>query len=277
MPFLPMHLANFNRLPESVDWHWSVAEGAAMSIACTRWCRAQSPRLSKDGTTEFLRTLKGHPRVTVHQRPMWFGKVEMVNTCLQDFTRPGIVLEVDADEIWLPNQLMLLMDLFTAFPEIGSAHFFCRYFVGHNIIITTKDSYGNRPTEWARCWRWTPKLRAISHEPPIMDGLTGTCASREHTQSLGLVFDHLSWVYERQAESKGSFYGYREAVKGWRRLQANKVWPCELNQFLPWVDPGVQANVLWKLNSTAFSDAQATFLPRSRLSNMRSPRVAKPA
>ncbi len=247
MPFLPIQFANLNRLPASVDWRWSVCEGAAMNLHCTRWCRPQEPGLSNDGTSDFLRAISKHPRVTIHQRPMWFGKIEMVTECLKDFTRPGIVLEADADETWLPEQLSALMDLFAIYPDIGSAHFFCRYFLGVNILITTPDTYGNRSTEWARCWRWTPELKAISHEPPIMDGLRGVCFSREQTRKLGLVFDHYSWALESNVKAKLKFYGYGEQnIEGWRKLQANKNWPCEVRSFLPWVDEGAKADLLWK-------------------------------
>jgi len=247
MPFLPMQFANYNRLSASVDWHWSICEGAAMNVNCTKWCRTQRPRLSDDGTTAFLNTLRNHPRVTVHQRAKWMGKVDMVRTCLLDFKEPGIVLEADGDEIWLPYQLEMLLELFKQSPGFGSAHFFCRYFVGLNIVITSEHSYGNRPTEWARCWRWTPELRVMSHEPPIMIGTMGECASREETRAAGLVFDHYSYAIESQVQYKQDFYGYREAVKHWRRLQQNKTWPVyDLRAYLPWVDSGVTADLLWK-------------------------------
>ena len=246
-PFLPVQFAHFNALPPTVDWQWSICEGAAMNVNCTQWCRPQEARLSRDGTTAFLNSLKGHPRIKVHQQPRWMGKLEMVNTCLADFKEPGIVLEVDSDELWLPNQLQTLLDLFTAFPKIGSAHFFCRFFVGPNILITSTHSYGNRPTEWARCWRWTPQLKALSHEPPVMVGFAGECATREQTLELGLVFDHYSWAFESQVDYKEKFYSpaYRDAVKHWRRLQANTQWPIlDLSQWLPWVDRGVTADLL---------------------------------
>ncbi len=252
MPFLPAQFAAYNRLPDFVDWRWVVCEGAAMNLHCTKWCQPQEPRLSNDGTTQFLNEIKGHPRVTVHQRPMWFGKVEMVNTALREFTKPGVVLEADADELWQPEVLADLVSYFRNLPHVGQARFFCRYFVGPNIVITSQHSYGNRPTEWARCWRWTDKLKALSHEPPIMDGLSrGECVPRETTLAEGFRFDHYAYAFEKTVAAKEKFYGYRDAVAHWRKLQANRTWPVpELRAFLPWVDPGVTADRLWTPPST---------------------------
>lgn len=267
MPFLPMQLANFNHLPATIDWRWSVAEGAAMNVNCTRWCRPQEARLSCDGTTEFLNTLRDHPRIKVHQRKRWMGKLEMVNTCLADFRMPGVVLQADIDEVWLPHQLEALLAFFQSRPHVSMAHFFCRYYVGANIVITSEHSYGNRPTEWARAWLWTPELKALSHEPPIMVGCAdGVCATREHTRDFGLVFDHYAYAFESQVAYKGKFYNYPNAVQQWRKLQANRNWPCSLSTLLPWVDKGVVANQLWR-PSTSLSDATATSSLRSRLSS----------
>jgi hypothetical protein len=278
LPFLPMQFANYNRLPDSVDWHWSIAEGAAMNVNCTKWCRTQRPRLSNDGTTDFLNSLRAHPRITVHQRAKWMGKVDMVCTCLADFKQPGIVLEADADELWLPHQLETLLALFERRPSLGSAHFFCRYFVGVNILITSTHSYGNRPTEWARCWRWTPELRVLSHEPPLMSGIAGECASREETRDVGLVFDHYSYALESQVRYKQDFYGYRDAVLHWRRLQTNRDWPVrDLRAFLPWVDAGVTADRLWTANSTLSLGAPATSSAHSPSFSTRPLSAAKPA
>ncbi len=251
MPFLPTLLSNFNRLPPHIDWHWSVAEGAAMNVLDTRWCQAQAPRLSRDGTSEFLFGLCQHPRITVHQKPAWKGKVEMCNTCLADFTKPGVLLECDADELWLSEQLVALTDLFETEPHINCARFFCRYFVGPNIVITSEHSYGNRPSEWLRAWRFKPSMRFATHEPPLLEGATNQCATRDDTRYLGLVFDHYAYAFEKTVGYKEWFYGYRDAVKHWRRLQANDKWPVtDLHEYLPWVDKGVTADRLWTPSST---------------------------
>ena len=251
MPFLPTLLSNFNQLPSHIDWHWSIAEGAAKNILDTRWCQPNPPRLSNDGTSQFLSGLWGHPRISVHQEPSWNGKVAMCNACLGDFKEPGVLLECDADELWLPWQLVGLLDIFQHRPHINCARFFCRYFVGANIVITSEESYGNRPTEWLRAWRFEPGMRFSTHEPPAIAGMKESCALRNVTRAVGLTFEHYAYAFEKTVAMKEKFYGYRDAVKHWRRLQTNKVWPVEnLQDFLPWVDPGVRADQLWKPNST---------------------------
>lgn len=217
-----------------------------MNVLDTNWCNPQQPRLSRDGTTEFLNALRDHPRIKIHQRQSWHGKTEMVNTCLADFKEPGVILQADGDEIWLPYQLGALVEFFNRWPHVMSARFFCRYFVGPNIIITSTHSYGNRPGEWHRAWRSSGRLRAKTHEPPIMIGSDGLLSSREMTRESGLVFDHYSYAFEHQLRFKQEFYGYKDAVLHWRRLQANTQWPIsDLRTFLPWVDPGVTADRLF--------------------------------
>ncbi len=251
MPFLPTLFSNFNRLPPHIDWHWSIAEGAAQNVLDTRWCQPNPPRLSTDGTSQFLAGLWGHPRITVHQSPSWRGKVEMCNACLADFKKPGVLLQCDADEVWLPHQLIGLLELFRDRPAIRCARFFCHYFVGANIVITSEHSYGNRPTEWKRAWRFEPCMRFITHEPPVLDADHVPFATREETRAQSLVFDHYAYAFEKSVAFKEQFYGYRDAVQHWRMLQANRKWPVlDLHEFLPWVDCGVTADLLWTPRST---------------------------
>lgn len=244
MPFITAHLPVLNRL--GFPWRWVVAEGAAMNVADTKWCRPQSPRLSNDGTTKYLDSLSGHPRVTVIAKPKWEGKVAMVNACLDQLKEPCILLQMDSDECWSAEQLTALVGFFRANSTMNSARFFCRYFIGANIEITSKNGYGNRPEEWIRAWRWKPGMKFLRHEPPDLPD-TKPCATREHTSSVGLIFDHYAYATESQVRYKEQFYGYADAVLQWNRLQQNKTWPVpELNRFLPWVGVGVTANLVYQ-------------------------------
>lgn len=244
-PQISWHLPIFNRL--TIPWRWIIAEGAAMNVACTSWCAPQQPRLSRDGTTEYLSAIRGHPRVTVLQRASWNGKVEQCNACLAEITEPCILLQLDSDEVYTPDQMELMVAFFNSYNEIKCARVLARMFVGMNIVVTSINTWGNRDGEWLRLWRYEPGMRFARHEPPVLIGAESPSATREQTSEVGLVMDHYSYVFERQVAQKGNFYKYPSAVAHWRRLQQNTRWPvADLRQFLPWVGPGATADRLFK-------------------------------
>lgn len=265
-PLLLIQLSNLNRCP--VPWTWHIVHGTAANTGSTAWCRRIPSGLSTDGTTELLRTWRGHPRIRIYERPVWHGgKDEMFNYALGHIVESCVLLQADADEFWAPVQLAKLVWLFGQFRELLSARFYCDYFVGPNIVITSTHSYGNRPSEWARAWRFQPGQMFKSHEPPVINGASEPCADRDGTRAEGLVFQHWAWVFEWQVAFKERLYGYRDALRYWKRLQANRDWPVrDLRSFLTWVDPGVIADQLWK-PSTSPSGATATFSLRSQLSS----------
>jgi len=244
-PFLNHQLYTFNRL--DVDWRWYVVEGAAMNRGSTAWCKSQPPRLSRDGTTEFLNQIRNHPRVIVIQRQGWESKDAMVNAALNRMDSPGVLMQVDADEFWLPRQMALIHKLLTE-SEYSSAQFFCRYFIGSNIVITSENGYGNRPEEWVRAWKFAPGMRFISHEPPLLSGnRVLPKLGRDATRNMGLVFDHYAYTTADQVKYKEQFYGYANALLKWKQLQLNQAWPVvDLKKFLPWVGDGVTADLLFR-------------------------------
>lgn len=244
MPWIAHHLPVFNQL--RCDWHWSIAEGAAMNVKDTAWCQPQEPRLSRDGTSDYLATLRRHPRVTVVQRQSWQGKVDMVNALLPIHKEDCVLMQIDADEIWTAQQLDSIVSLFETGPNLGSTQFYCRYFVGHNIVITSDNTYGNHKGEWMRAWHWRPGARFMKHEPPILDRVIGVTMPREETRYRGLTFDHYAYVTPQQVAYKEKFYGYAHAVEHWQRLQANRQWPVKLSKFLPWVKDEAVADLLHK-------------------------------
>lgn len=249
MPWVTHHIAAFNRL--TVPWRLVFVEGVAKNVNCTKWCREIPPRLSKDGTTEYLRELaKHHPNVHHVPSISWEGKLAMVNHAMADFDSinphgPSIVMEIDSDELWEASQLATLHRVFET-SNRNCAYFKCRYFVGPSIVTTTMDAYGNNPGEWLRCWKWTPGMRFESHEPPKIDGMVERSFSRGETEALGCVFDHYAYCQESQIRFKESYYGYAGAVEQWKRLQQNKQWPVRLKDFLPWVDDLATADLLVK-------------------------------
>ncbi len=248
MPWITNHLPVFNRL--RIPWHWVIVEGVARNTGSTRWCTRMEPRLSRDGTHEYLNSISDHPCVTVVSRLEWEGgKDQQVNRALEEFKEPGVLLQVDSDELWMTQQLEVMVAAFEENEQAKWMMFFCRYFLGHNIVITSENCYGNRRGEWMRAWRFRPEMRFLSHEPPVLVGADiRTAGFHPHiTKHMGLVFDHYAYATEAQLALKEKFYGYTGAVEQWRRLQANKDWPVnDVQRFLPWVGPGVTADLLWK-------------------------------
>lgn len=246
MPWITHHLPVFNRL--GFDWRWTIAHGVAAPIRDTGWIKSQDPRLSGDGTTEYLAQIaKQHPRVRVLEKTLWPGKTAMCNACLEGTESPSILLEVDADEIWTSDQIEIMMRVFEGNPSVGVMQFWCRYFFGPNIIAGPRDgnSYGCQQTEWTRAWRrHSIDQRFITHEPPVLSNIQGRMMSREETRGYGLEFDHFAYATRAQLEYKERVYGYPGAVAGWDRLQANAVWPTKLKPFLPWVGETSTADLL---------------------------------
>lgn len=218
-----------------IPWHWHICEGVADSVLDTSWVKKIQPRFSTDGTTEFLNTLLKHPNITIHRKQLWHGKVEMCNAAISKITEPCVLMQIDADEIWTANQLEKIVELFTTNPQVDSMRFYCRYYVGDNIVVTSINTYGNKPGEWHRAWRFQPGMVQEKHEPPILSGCGKNCMSREQTLTHGLIFHHHAYATRKQVEFKEEYYGYAGAAANWDRLQSNTVWPAHLSEFLPWV------------------------------------------
>lgn len=217
MPWITGHINVLNRL--RVPWQWVIVEGAALNNHCTYWCKPQEHRTSRDGTSQYLDHLAAqHPRVQLLRQPVWDGKVSMCNAALARLTEPGILLQLDSDEIWTSDQLEKLVAMFNAH-NITHANFYCNFFMGPNIVTT--DNNG----DWVRAWRYKPGQKFTSHEPPVLDGQRHCMMDRTDTKNAGLVFDHMSYVLEPQVQYKQEFYGYANAVEQWKKFQLNKNWP----------------------------------------------------
>lgn len=238
-PYIEKHLPEFKKL--KTPWKWVVVEGAADNNKDTSWCQKQRFRLSEDGTTQYLKSIKD-PRVEIVQQERWDNKTAMCNAATSRFRDGGVLMQVDSDEIWKAEQLDVIAGLFESSPEINRMYFYCRYFLGPGIVSVGKDSYGNKPGEWLRAWRFRRGMFFNKHEPPVLENNRGGFMGRETTKNLGLVFDHYAYALEKQVAYKEQFYGYRDAIKHWARLQENQDWPCLLKDFLPWVDDRAIAN-----------------------------------
>ena len=247
MPWLPVQLAMLNRL--KMDWRWHIVEGVAENKHCTKWCKPITPRFSMDGTTEFLDQLLTHDRVYVYRKILWDGKIEMVNEPFNTSHQAGFIWQMDSDECWEPWQIEHMIRMFNAQPKRTHAQFRCRYFFGPDIVITSRNTYGNREDfEWYRVWRWQYGQKFITHEPPSIPGSDIYPFKAAETEREELVFDHYAYTTEEQVAFKETYYGYAGAVDAWRRLQANTVWPVKLGKFIPWVKDNAEVNKLWNIS-----------------------------
>lgn len=255
MPWIALHLPVFNRL--KVDWHWHVVEGVALPVKDTKWVRATEPRLSMDGTHEYLQEIRTgresgrqgeretRRKITHWHAAAWPGKAAMFNHVLGTLREPCVLMQIDADELWQAHQIELIVDML-GFTGASRMDFRCRYFVGPDIVVTSREGYGNHVAyEWRRAWRFTPGMRFDTHEPPKIRGDERLVIGHEQTEDAGLVFDHYAYALKRQVEFKERYYGYAGAVAQWERLQGNTVWPVKsLKSFLPWVNDDVACDRL---------------------------------
>ncbi len=227
-PYIERHLPIFEQL--KVPWKWIIAEGASANTHDTRWCRPQSPRLSRDGTTEYLNSISNHPNVKVIRRQLWDGKVSMCNACLEQIKEPCALLQLDSDEIYTPEQLQKIHALFIECPLIQRMVFKCFYHYGNGIIV---DPASDKNNHWLRAWRFMPGARFLTHEPPNLAGNHGLAMSAEETAKHGLIFEHFSYCTEAVVAFKQNFYGYKGLVESWKRLQSHTKFPCKAREFFP--------------------------------------------
>jgi len=234
MPTLPTIF--FTLQSTKLDWHWYIIEGVSANTHCTSWCVPQSPGLSEDGTSQFLKMIESHPRVTVIQREMWDGKVDMCNAALEQIKIPCILMQMDADELWRADILERFIDYFAEDGNAARAAVKCRYFLGVNILSTKDGTYGNKPGEWLRAWKFSRGDKFDRHEPPqLIQSHKGHLLNPAWLKMDGIFFDHYAWAFENQVGYKEQFYGYPNALENWRKLQANTQWPVQGKLFLPWV------------------------------------------
>lgn len=224
-PWLPCIFTTLNRL--SIDWHWVIVHGAAKNVKCSAHCTEIEPQLSTDGTTEFLRNISTHPRIAILEKPIWEGKIEMVNSAVATIKDECVLMQIDADELWTHYQLTEMLSWMWDKEPWSAAKFKCRYFVGPHLI--TKGEYGNKRDEWVRAWRFLPGMSFKSHCPPLLN--------EQRTVYFGSwVFDHYSWATKEQVDFKTKFYGYNKS--DWEGLQKSR----NLSGYFPWVGDDTEVN-----------------------------------
>lgn len=243
MPMITWHLPVFSQMQS--DWHWFIAHGGASNDRGFVQYEQTERGLSTDGTTEYLLALRGHPRITVIERPEWNGLTDCTNTCLERIGVPCVLLYLDSDEYWRADQIDNVVKMFRHDDNIGKADFFYRHFLGPNLVVGGVNGWGTA-LGVRRAWRYRPGQRFGCYEVPDLDVSPLRLATAPETRQYGLVFDHWSYAFESQLASKERRLGYRKALSCWRALHHNETWPVtDLQKWLPWVGPNVSADQLY--------------------------------
>ena len=257
-PFIRYHIDVLQQLP--FRWHWHIVEGAAAlrhdtardeSAGATLPEQHHRAGLSQDGTSNYLDELAARfpGQVTIYRPPadrLWDGKIEMVAQPLPHILEEAILWEIDSDELWTASQLVKGRALFIGHPEKMVAWFWCRFFVGSQLVVSSRFCYSQNPEyEWIRAWRFRPGMKWLTHEPPALaerqqdgswkDLATGPGFTHRETESAGLVFQHYAYTTTAQVGFKERYYGYAGALESWRALQLRKDFPIFLRDALPWV------------------------------------------
>ncbi|WP_377475544.1 MAG: FkbM family methyltransferase [Microcoleus anatoxicus] len=260
-PFIRYHIEVLQQLP--FKWHWHIIEGVADQKHDTAWMLSLGGKItdelhcrgrSKDGTSDYIDEIaRLYPKnITVYRKPegiFWDGKREMVNAPLENIKEECLLWQVDADELWTAEQICTARQMFINHPEKTAAFYWCWYFVGENLVISTRNCYAQNPAqEWLRTWRFKPGCVWIAHEPPRLAEPLSDRAWRdvaevnpflhEDTERKGLVFQHFAYATLEQLGFKEQYYGYKNAVAEWSKLQVETKFPVRLGDYLSWVQDG---------------------------------------
>ncbi len=264
-PFIRYHIEQFKQLP--ITWHWHIIEGVADLKHDTAWCLQRGGQItdeihrkgrSNDGTSEYLDELaRLYPEnITVYCKPegvFWEGKREMVNAPLANIQEECLLWQVDVDELWTLEQICTARKMFVNNPDKTAAFYWCWYFVGENMVISTRNCYAQNPKQdWLRTWKYKPGMSWAANEPPILvkpqpDSQGRNVAAvnpfrHEETEKEGLVFQHFAYVTPDQLKFKEKYYGYQDAVSQWMALQNQTQFPVLLREYFSWVQDETRAD-----------------------------------
>ncbi|MEG4278967.1 FkbM family methyltransferase [Microcoleus sp. MON1_C1] len=264
-PFIRYHIDVLKKLP--FRWHWHIVEGVADLKHDTAWSVTLGGNISDDvhrdgrsldGTTEYLEELaRLYPQnISIYRKPegqFWEGKREMINAPIARISEECLLWQIDVDELWTFEQICQTRQMFIEHPEKTAAFYWCWYFVGENLVISTRNCYANNPQyEWLRTWRFKPGMVWATHEPPrlaepLPNGKWRDVAfvnpfRHQETEKEGLVFQHFAYVTPNQLRFKEQYYGYKNATSQWLNLQQQTQFPVLLRQYFDWVKDESQVN-----------------------------------
>jgi ADP-heptose:LPS heptosyltransferase len=303
LPFLRHHLPVFSQLP--FPWHWHVVAGLAESEHANLSKYLSGERtagelrqlaLAKDGATAYLARLAGqHPdRLTIYSSPAgssWADRQQMLNAPLTGIHEECLLWRVEPEELWSVEQLIRAHELFLAYPDKTAAFYYCHFFVGPKLVVTTRNTYGNAgDREWIRTWRYSPGCQWTADEPPrlcrraqgkLLDVAAMSPLWQAETEAHNLVFQRFAWTTESQAACQQALGGHAKAVPSWRRLQATRRFPVVLRDYFPWVHDQARVDRVKSLGISPLARKSAfgqwTFLARQPATDPVPPFVARVA
>lgn len=258
MPYMRYHIEVMKKLP--FKWHWHIIEGVADLTGDTAWSLTTGATIpekmhkdgrSTDGTSEYMDKLKKEfpENISIYRKPLgdiWNGKLEMVNAPLAMINEETLLWEIDSDELWTYEQIICMRNMFKLYPDKLAAHFLTYVFVGKDIVLSNLNKYGNNPAqEWYRVWRIFPGTKWLAHEPPKLirpgEELQPSDYESKHTfthietASAGLIFQHYAYGVSKQLLFKERYYGYKNAMAQWEKLQNVKKYPVYFKNYCEWV------------------------------------------
>jgi len=237
-PFIERHHLQLQQL--SLPWRWTICEGPSKAIKDTAHCTTltadwyEPDGRSVDGTAEYLDMLEQEDsRCTVLRESMWEGKTAQCNAALATFDRAGVLMQIDSDELWTASQLATVYSVLKNSATHNAATFWCRYYVGADLVLSTIPGYANNPAyEWRRAWQFQPGDLFKTHEPPVLQGKE-KYLPQDTMARLGCVFDHASYCTLEQMEMKAAFYSHMpNLLDNWQRMQS-ALPPFDLKFYLP--------------------------------------------
>ena len=252
-PFIDYHIEIFKKLP--FEWHWHIVEGIADLKYDTAWSISTGGKIlpcffdkgvSVDGTHSYLEKLaEEYPsNVSVYWKDgIWDGKLEMVNAPISNLPEECILWQVDVDEFWDVPNICNMVDMFTEHPEKMGAYIYCYYFIGPRRYIQTLNTWATMSEDWLRVFRFKKGFKWKYHEPPTLvdkngiDQVRKYVFSRQDTMERGINFQHFAYSIQKEMEFKESYYGYKDAVKLWKKLQKASE-EVDLFDYLPWTKKG---------------------------------------
>jgi hypothetical protein len=237
MPFI-MRQAQI--IPEIFD-KWYIIEGYSLPVKDTDWCKHinidefTNNGLSNDGTTEFLDKIKSD-KIEIIRKPIgefWQGKTEMCNSFMNDLEN-CVLMQFDMDEIWNPDVLRDVLSYAENNDDFDSMLFRCNYYVGHDLVITDTNCFGNKDFEWQRLWKIRNKTKWLSHEPPSIEATTNVILKHE-TEKRGWIFDHFAYLLTKQIQFKEKYYGYEGATRAWQIMQKCPDRRFNIKRYFTWL------------------------------------------